>query len=88
MKVNIRTVATAVALAASTLLSNVALAGEPLHLLSRTDLPGYDGDFDHFGADIKGNRLFLAGEDGGRGPRRQSQGCLHVLYVLDARTKA
>lgn len=65
MKVNIRTVATAVALAASTLLSNVALAGEPLHLLSRTDLPGYDGDFDHFGADIKGNRLFLAGEDGG-----------------------
>lgn len=65
MKANIRTVATAVALAASTLLSNVAMAGEPLRLLSRTDLPGYDGDFDHFGADIKGNRLFLAGEDGG-----------------------
>lgn len=65
MKANIRTIATAMALAASTLLSNVALAGEPLRLLSRTDLPGYDGDFDHFGADIKGNRLFLAGEDGG-----------------------
>ncbi|MGM3411594.1 YncE family protein [Ralstonia holmesii] len=65
MKANIRTVATVLALAASTLLSNVAVAGEPLRLLSRTDLPGYDGDFDHFGADIKGNRLFLAGEDGG-----------------------
>lgn len=65
MKANIRTVATVLALAASTLLSNVAMAGEPLRLLSRTDLPGYDGDFDHFGADIKGNRLFLAGEDGG-----------------------
>ncbi len=34
-------------------------------MLGRTDLPRYDGDFDHFGADIKGNRLFLAGEDGG-----------------------
>ncbi|MEP6899126.1 MAG: hypothetical protein ABI870_11390 [Rhodanobacter sp.] len=27
--------------------------------------PGYSGDFDHFGADVKGNRLFLAAEDHG-----------------------
>jgi hypothetical protein len=27
--------------------------------------PGYSGDFDHFGVDLKGNRLFLAAEDHG-----------------------
>ena len=27
--------------------------------------PGYTGDFDHFGVDVKGNRLFLAAEDHG-----------------------
>ncbi len=27
--------------------------------------PGYSGDFDHFGIDLKGNRLFLAAEDHG-----------------------
>jgi outer membrane protein assembly factor BamB len=27
--------------------------------------PGYSGDFDHFGVDVKGNRLFLAAEDHG-----------------------
>jgi hypothetical protein len=37
----------------------------PLTLLGRTDLPDYTGDFDHFAADVGGNRLFLAGEDGG-----------------------
>jgi hypothetical protein len=37
----------------------------PLQLLGRTDLPDYTGDFDHFAADVAGNRLFLAGEDGG-----------------------
>lgn len=37
----------------------------PLKLLGRTDLPDYTGDFDHFAADVDGNRLFLAGEDGG-----------------------
>jgi DNA-binding beta-propeller fold protein YncE len=40
-------------------------APETLHLLGRTDLPAYTGDFDHFGVDVTGNRLFLAGEDGG-----------------------
>ena len=45
-------------------LASVA-AGEPLRLLGRTYVPGFEGDFDHFAADIKGNRLFLAGEDKG-----------------------
>lgn len=37
----------------------------PLKLLQSVDLPKYSGDFDHFAADIKGNRLFLAAEDHG-----------------------
>jgi DNA-binding beta-propeller fold protein YncE len=36
-----------------------------LRLAGRTDLPGYSGDFDHFGVDLTGNRLFLAAEDHG-----------------------
>jgi DNA-binding beta-propeller fold protein YncE len=36
-----------------------------LTLVSRTELPGYSGDFDHFGLDIAGDRLFLAAEDHG-----------------------
>lgn len=36
----------------------------PLKLAGSTDLPGYTGDFDHFAYDEKGDRLFLAGEDG------------------------
>ena len=39
--------------------------GQPLRLIGRTSLPDYDGDFDHFAADIRGSRLFLAGEDRG-----------------------
>jgi DNA-binding beta-propeller fold protein YncE len=42
-----------------------AAADEPLRLVGRTEIAGYEGDFDHFAADVKGNRLFLAGEDGG-----------------------
>lgn len=53
------------AIATAALGPTFALAGQPLRLLGRTDLPSYQGDFDHFGADVKGNRLFLAGEDGG-----------------------
>ena len=37
----------------------------PLKLMGRTELPGYTGDFDHFTADLKTNRLFLAAEDHG-----------------------
>lgn len=44
----------------------LSLAVEPpLKLVGRTDVPGFEGDFDHFAADVKGNRLFLAGEDKG-----------------------
>jgi DNA-binding beta-propeller fold protein YncE len=35
----------------------------PLTLVRSVDLPGFTGDFDHFGVDLKGERLFLAGED-------------------------
>src|SRR5436853_7582641 len=35
----------------------------PLKLIETTPLPGFSGDFDHFEADLKGNRLFLAAED-------------------------
>lgn len=35
----------------------------PLKLIMTTPMPGFTGDFDHFGLDLKGNRLFLASED-------------------------
>ena len=35
----------------------------PLKLIKTTPLPGYTGDLDHFGLDLKGNRLFLAAEE-------------------------
>jgi DNA-binding beta-propeller fold protein YncE len=45
--------------------AGAALAAEPLKAAGRTELPEYSGDFDHFAVDLAGNRLFLAGEDGG-----------------------
>jgi len=64
MKTNIRALVTALAVAM--VAPTLAFADTaPLRLLGRSDLPKYEGDFDHFGADLKGNRLFLAGEDGG-----------------------
>lgn len=42
-----------------------AHAEDALKLVSRTSLDGYTGDFDHFGVDVAGNRLFLAAEDHG-----------------------
>lgn len=42
-----------------------ASAAEPLRKIGFTALDGYEGDFDHFMADSKGNRLFLAAEDHG-----------------------
>jgi DNA-binding beta-propeller fold protein YncE len=41
----------------------VAAEGTALRASGRTELPQYTGDFDHFAADVKGNRLFLAAED-------------------------
>jgi hypothetical protein len=35
----------------------------PLKLIATTPMPGFTGDLDHFGLDLKGNRLFLAAED-------------------------
>lgn len=35
----------------------------PLKLISTTPMPGFAGDFDHFGIDREGNRLFLAAEE-------------------------
>src|SRR5947209_17497379 len=43
----------------------VASDAAPLKLLKSVDLPKYSGDFDHFAADVSGNRLFLAAEDHG-----------------------
>jgi DNA-binding beta-propeller fold protein YncE len=34
----------------------------PLKLVATIPMPGFTGDFDHFGLDLKGNRLFLASE--------------------------
>src|SRR5258707_5793470 len=56
----------AAAFLAAAFSSSVAIAaGEPLRLLARPYVPGFEGDFDHFAADTKGNRLFLAGEEKG-----------------------
>jgi hypothetical protein len=35
----------------------------PLKLIASTPLPGFIGDLDHFGVDVKGGRLFLASEE-------------------------
>src|SRR5207248_5482696 len=39
------------------------LVKQPLQLVATTPLPGFSGDFDHFGLDLKGKRLFLTAED-------------------------
>jgi DNA-binding beta-propeller fold protein YncE len=38
-------------------------AHAPLRLIRTIPLPAIDGDFDHFGVDVPGNRLFLAAEE-------------------------
>lgn len=43
----------------------LAPAAQPLVANGSTKIPGYKGDFDHFAVDVRGGRLFLAGEDGG-----------------------
>jgi len=35
----------------------------PLRLVATIPMPGFTGDFDHFGLDLQGNRLFLASEE-------------------------
>ena len=66
MKSILASLTSSIVLAAASLAPYAALAaGEPLRLLGRAEVPGFEGDFDHFAADVKGNRLFLAGEDKG-----------------------
>ena len=65
MKTHIARIASLGVLLCATLLSGWALADPPLKLLGRTDIAGYEGDFDHLAADVKGSRLFLAGEEQG-----------------------
>ena len=43
--------------------SSIAQEKLPLKLVTTMPMPGFTGDFDHFGVDLKGNRLFLAAED-------------------------
>jgi DNA-binding beta-propeller fold protein YncE len=62
MKIRFAAVAASIACLAASL---ALLAAEPLKPAGRTELPEYSGDFDHFAVDVRGNRLFLAGEDGG-----------------------
>ena len=52
---------TSVAVAAPA--SDRASGGAPLRLLRTIPLPSIKGDFDHFGVDVQGNRLFLAAEE-------------------------
>ncbi|HEX3680401.1 MAG TPA: hypothetical protein VHU90_11820, partial [Galbitalea sp.] len=40
-------------------------SAQPLALAHRSELPGYDGDFDHLFADTGENKLFVAAEDHG-----------------------
>jgi DNA-binding beta-propeller fold protein YncE len=65
MKKQILALVASLVLGAPAIFPSDAVAADALRLLGRTDLASYDGDFDHLAADIKGNRLFLAGEDGG-----------------------
>lgn len=50
-------------LALSIAVASQASPSGPLQLKSSVPIPGVKGAFDHFAADIKGNRLFLAAED-------------------------
>src|SRR5256712_5417844 len=43
--------------------AKVAAGKAPLRLVKTILLPNIEGDFDHFGIDLKGNRLFLTAED-------------------------
>ncbi|QUD89601.1 YncE family protein [Phenylobacterium montanum] len=67
MRARLAALFTGAALAVAALSASLAHAAdeEPLKLVGRTELPGYSGDFDHFGVDLKGDRLFLAAEDHG-----------------------
>ena len=50
-------------LALSAIVAAQTTASGPIQLKSSVPIPGVKGAFDHFAADVKGNRLFLAAED-------------------------
>jgi DNA-binding beta-propeller fold protein YncE len=56
-------VAVATLLSAAPSFADAGKAEAPLRLIRTITLPAIDGDFDHFGVDLQGNRLFLAAED-------------------------
>jgi DNA-binding beta-propeller fold protein YncE len=56
-------VAVATLLSAAPSFADSATGEAPLRLIRTITLPAIDGDFDHFGVDLKGNRLFLAAEE-------------------------
>jgi DNA-binding beta-propeller fold protein YncE len=56
-------IAVATLLSAAPSFADSATATAPLRLIRTVKLPAIDGDFDHFGVDLKGNRLFLAAEE-------------------------
>jgi DNA-binding beta-propeller fold protein YncE len=62
---NIARIVSAFVFLAGSPCASVLAADAPLRLLGRADVPGFEGDFDHFAADVRGNRLFLAGEEKG-----------------------
>lgn len=57
------TLALTASLAVAAPASDAGSAGAPLRLLRTIPLPTIKGDFDHFGVDVQGNRLFLAAEE-------------------------
>jgi WD40 repeat protein len=56
-------VAVATLLSAAPSFADSVTANAPLRLIRTITLPAIDGDFDHFGVDLQGNRLFLAAEE-------------------------
>jgi hypothetical protein len=52
----------------------IARSQQPLTLLTKIQLPGIDGDFDHFAYDLKRNRLIVAAEEH------------HTLELFDLKT--
>src|SRR5437879_12740169 len=55
--------------------AKIAAEKAPLRLVKTILLPNIEGDFDHFGIDLKGNRLFLTAEDHRSEERRVGKEC-------------
>ncbi|TCG06491.1 hypothetical protein BZM27_26060 [Paraburkholderia steynii] len=62
-------------------INSVITASPVLKPSGHAELPGYRGDFDHFAADVTGNRLFLAGEDEGTLEVFDLRTCTHLKTI-------